>query len=104
MEDGLDAYRATGARLFVPYFIGLLASAQESAGASADGRRMLAEALDAGRASGERWFEAELYRLKGELRLADGDRATAEACFVSANTFAREQSARLGSCAPRPAS
>jgi len=56
---------------------------------------LLAEALDAGRASGERWFEAELYRLQGELSLADCDRAAAEAYFLSAITFAREHSAKL---------
>jgi predicted ATPase len=95
IEDGLEAYRATGAGLFVPYFLALLGTAHGAAGEGAEGQRLLAEALDAGRTSGERWFEAELYRLKGELSLAGGDRATAEACFQSAIAFAREQSAKL---------
>jgi predicted ATPase len=96
IEDGLEAYRATGAGLFVPYFLALLGTAHGAAGEGAEGQRLLAEALDAGRASGERWFEAELYRLQGELSLADGDRAAAEACFLSAIAFAaRERAAKL---------
>ena len=79
----------------MPYFLALLGTAHGAAGEAAEGQRLSADALDAGRASGERWFEAELYRLKGELRLADGDQATAEACFHSAIAFAREQSAKL---------
>ena len=95
IEDGLDAYRATGARLFVPYFLALLGVTRGAAGEGAEGQRLLAEALDAGRASGERWFEAELYRLLGELSLAGGDRGKAEACFHSAIACARAQSAKL---------
>ena len=95
MEDGLGKYRATGAGLFVPYFLAVLGATHGAAGEGAAGQRRLAEALDAGRASGERWFEAELHRLKGELSLAGGDLVTAEACFLSAIAVAREQSARL---------
>ena len=96
IEDGLGAYRATGAALFVPYFLALLGTTHGAAGRAAEGQRLLAEALDAGSASGERWFEAELHRLKGELlRLAGGDRAMAEACFIRAMAVAREQSAKL---------
>ena len=49
------------------------------------------------RLTGERWFEAELYRLKGQCLIAhqhDG-RAGAEACFQHAISVAREQRARL---------
>jgi predicted ATPase len=96
IQDGLDAYRATGAALFVPYFFALLGTAHGAAGRAAEGIRLLAEASDLGRATGERWFEAETHRLKGELlRSGGGDRATAEECFLHAATTAREQSARL---------
>jgi predicted ATPase len=95
IEDGLDAYRATGAGLFVPYFLALLGTTHGAAGQVVDGQSLLAEALDTGRASGERWFEAELHRLKGELSLAGRDRATAEACFLGAIAFARERAAKL---------
>jgi predicted ATPase len=96
IEDGLDAYRATGAALFVPYFLALLGTTHGTAGRAVEGQRLLAEARAAANASGERWFEAELHRLQGELlRLAGGDRATAEACFLRALAVAREQSAKL---------
>ena len=95
IEDGLQAWRATGAGLNVPYFLALLGTTRGAAGDGAEGQRLLVEAMDAGRASGERWFEAELHRLKGELGVAGGDRDAAEACFLSAIAFAREQSAKL---------
>jgi predicted ATPase len=96
IQDGLDAYRATGAALFVPYFLALLGTTHGTAGRAAEGVRLLAEALHAGRTTGERWFEAEVRRLTGELlRSAGGDRAAAEACFLHAVTTAQEQGARL---------
>jgi predicted ATPase len=95
IEDGLQAWRATGAGLFVPYFLALLGTTHGAEGEGAEGERLLTEALDTGCASGERWFEAEVHRLKGKLSLAGGDRAAAEACFLSAIAFAREQAAKL---------
>jgi predicted ATPase len=46
--------------------------------------------------TGERWYEAELHRLTGELLLqqADPDTAQAEACFQHALTIARHQQAK----------
>jgi predicted ATPase len=96
IEDGLNAYRATGAGLFVPYFLALLGTMHGAAGEGAAGQRLLAEALDAANASGERWFEPELHRLNGELlSLVGGDRATVEACLHRALAVAREQRAKL---------
>ncbi|MGH7878770.1 MAG: ATP-binding protein, partial [Candidatus Binataceae bacterium] len=69
ISEGVTAYRATGAEVMVPYFLGLLAEAYGKTGRTADGLSVLAEAqtvIDRGR---ERWWEAELYRLKGELTL-----------------------------------
>jgi predicted ATPase len=96
IQAGLDAYRATGAALFVPYSLALLGTTYGVAGRAAEGLRFLAEALDAVNATGEHWFEPELHRLKGELlRLTGSDRGTTEACFLRAMTIAREQSAKL---------
>jgi predicted ATPase/class 3 adenylate cyclase len=96
IEDGLDAYRATGAALFVPYFLTLLGTTHGAAGGAAEGLRLLAEALDVANGSGEHWFEPESHRLKGELlRLPGRDRGTTEACFLRAMTIAREQNAKL---------
>jgi len=96
IRDGLDAYRATGAALFVPYFLALLATTHGVSGRVAEGLRLLVDALDAVNATGERWFEPELHRVQGELlRLAGRDRGTTEACFLRAAAIARKQGAKL---------
>jgi predicted ATPase len=69
LRQGLDAWRATGAELRRPYYLGLLAEAHEKVGQVEEGLSALAEALTAADKTGERWWEAELYRLKGELVL-----------------------------------
>ena len=60
-------------------------------------RQLLEEALQGAEDTGERWFEAELHRLRGELLLAPAtsDEARAEACFGRAIAVAREQNARM---------
>jgi hypothetical protein len=50
-----------------PYYLALLAEAYGTVGQVDGGLRMLAEALAEMHKTGERWTEAELYRLKGEL-------------------------------------
>ena len=61
-----------------------------------EGLRLLAEALTVARHTGERWWEAELYRLKGELLLAlsQDHQAEAETCFRQALELARYQQAK----------
>lgn len=56
----------------------------------------MAEVLSLVQKSGERFYEAELHRLKGELLLAlsAANEAKAEACFRQALDVARRQSAR----------
>jgi predicted ATPase len=57
---------------------------------------MLDEALTTVHKTGERFYEAELYRLKGELLLMRSaeNYGEAEACFQQALTVARRQQAR----------
>ena len=69
MRQGLDACRATGAELFQPYYLALLAEANGQVGQTEEGLRLLVEALTAAEKTGERVYEAELYRVKGELLL-----------------------------------
>jgi predicted ATPase len=55
----------------------------------------LAEAVEMVKADQERWFEAEIHRLRGEV-LRDGrDHASAAACFRTAIDIARHQNAKL---------
>jgi predicted ATPase len=60
------------------------------------GQLAIAEALAFGDESGERWWEADLYRLKGELllTLSTDNRAEADARFHRALEIARQQSAK----------
>jgi predicted ATPase len=69
IRQGLAAYQATGSELARPRFLALLAEAYGKVGQAAEGLHALAEALTLVNKTGERYYEAELYRLKGELTL-----------------------------------
>src|SRR5262249_46894411 len=96
MWQGLDTWRALGGELWRPCFLALLAEAYGKAGRSAKALAVLAEALALADKNGERHYEAELYRLKGEFLLASPteNQAEAEACFRQAIAIARRQSAK----------
>jgi DNA-binding winged helix-turn-helix (wHTH) protein/tetratricopeptide (TPR) repeat protein len=102
MERGLEAWRGAGARIGEPYFLVLLSETCLRAGRIEAASERLAEARAQVENSGERWWEAELHRLEGEVLLAaaddggrDGDSSDrAEACFHSALEVARRQQAR----------
>ncbi len=86
IRRGLEARQDIGAGAARPYFLALLAEAYEKAGQIEEGLSTLAEALIFVSASGQRFYEAELYRLQGErlLRLAVPYASEAEACFQRA--------------------
>jgi predicted ATPase len=69
IQRGMAAYRATGADMWRPYCLVLLAGAHGKVGRAEEGLNLLVEALAVVDNSGERFYEAELYRLKGELSL-----------------------------------
>ncbi len=70
IRRGLAAWQAIGAELGWPYWLALLAEASGKVGQVEEGLMLLAEALAHVDKTGERFCEAELYRLKGELLLA----------------------------------
>ncbi len=96
MREGLAAKRSTGAEINVPYYLALIAEAEGKAGRTAEGRRLLAEALMRVGRTGDRWFEAELHRLEGELLLQppEADPARAEVSLHRALAVARGQSTK----------
>jgi predicted ATPase len=96
IHQGLRAYRATGAEIARPYFLALLADIHGTIGEPETGLRALAEALPLVNTTGERWYESEIYRLKGELLLQQSsDNSTeAETCFHKALDLARDQQAK----------
>ena len=96
IQQGLAAHRATGAGLDRAHHLALLAEAYGRASQAGMGLEVLAEALAEGCNHGERYYEAELYRMQGQLRMAravecDGE---AEACFQQALQVARRQKAK----------
>jgi predicted ATPase len=93
IRQGLDAWRATGAELGVPFYLALLAEAYETVGRIADGLAALDEAMIRVHTTGERRDEAELQRLKGTLLLAQASQhqAEAETCFRQAIAVASSQ-------------
>src|SRR5262249_48887041 len=70
IHQGLAAYRAIGSELWRSYYLALLAEAYGKVGRAEAGLKALAEALAQVEKTGEHFYEAELYRLKGELTLA----------------------------------
>jgi predicted ATPase len=121
MREGLAALRATGAELLRPYLLALLAEACGRSGQIEAALGALEEALVAADQHAERFYEADLYRLKGKLLLqkcvganlkpaaaeiSKGQAAglvttgwsplqtEAEACFQIALTIARRQQAK----------
>lgn len=96
ITQGLTAWRATGAEVARPYCLALLAEAQGTIGEPEAGLTALAEALTLVDKTGERWYEAELYRLKGALLLQQSldHHAEARACFQHALEIAHDQQAK----------
>ena len=76
------------------HLLALLAEAYGLAGQTEAGMGVIAEGLEAVQATGERHYEAELHRLKGESLRLQGDEAQAEASFDQAIEVARRQEAR----------
>jgi predicted ATPase len=69
MHQGMGALRAIGSEIEWPCFLALLAGAYGKEGQTGEGLAALTEALAMVDKTGERFYEAELYRLKGELTL-----------------------------------
>jgi predicted ATPase len=79
VRQGIAAGRATGAMLRVPYFSALLAEVSDQLGHPEDGLQALAEAHTLMEQYEDRWWEAEVCRLRGVLRLRQPGTAQAEA-------------------------
>ena len=108
IRHGITTAQETGANWGRPYFLALLAEAYERDGQIEEGLGVLVEALGLVRKTDERFCEAELYRLRGELLLARDKRSQAvaeqpvpvtssseaEDCLLLAIKIARRQSAK----------
>jgi tetratricopeptide (TPR) repeat protein len=96
-RQSISALEARGTIHWQAYHLGLLAQACERAGQSEEAVDTLDRALETADRTGERWFEAELHRLRGEWLIAhrSGEQAEAEACFERALAVAARQSAKM---------
>jgi TolB-like protein/DNA-binding SARP family transcriptional activator/predicted ATPase/class 3 adenylate cyclase len=95
LRSGSAAYSATGAGVWMPYFLALLAGADEMSGQIQGALTLLDEALRTVELTGERFFAAELNRHKGRLLLRQGYSEVAEDLYRRALSIAEEQGAKL---------
>ncbi len=96
-ELGLAAWQATGLAMHLPEFLAVWAEMHGKAGDPEKGLKIVEEALALAHNSGERYYEAELYRLRGLLLLMPdvGDEHGAEASFYEALEAARRLNAKM---------
>jgi predicted ATPase len=93
---GLDAYRATGSALLLPYYYSMVGDAYTQAGRFGEALRSLDEGLALVEKNDDHSQEAELHRQKGELFLAESPDqvGAADHCFHQAIDTARRQQSR----------
>jgi len=92
IEDGIVDWRATGSKICVPYWLALKAEALHLAGRTSEALEAIREAEALVESSEERWWSAELYRLRGVFLTAMGaDETQIEASFCAAISTAKEQ-------------
>jgi hypothetical protein len=79
MRHGLAGYRVTAGELESPLWLAMIADAYRVIGKPEEGLLAVEEGLDLVEVMGVRFEEAELHRLRGELLLAQGGAAAADA-------------------------
>src|SRR2546430_2675400 len=95
LRESISEFKASSARLRLPYYLSLLAQVYGKAGRAEEGLACIDEALAEARTHNERWWNAELHRLRGELLLMHGaDVSDVEAAIFRAIEIARSQQAR----------
>ena len=96
VRQGLAAYHATGAAVFVPYLCTWVAEVCDHLGHTEDGLQALAEAHALVEQHEERWWEGEVSRLRGVLllRQTGAQQEEAETWLQRALDVARRQEAK----------
>jgi predicted ATPase len=97
MHQARAAMKAAGQKVWGPIFAGMIAEVYGEAGRLEDGLSAVSEGLAFVDETGERYYEAELHRLRGELLLLQHGATAADqadACFHRAFEIARKQEAR----------
>lgn len=98
---GLTTFQSTGTQGWLPYFLALLSEAYGKLGQPEEALVVVAKALSEVKKTGECFWEAELYRIKGEhLRVqlqqtkAQAQEAAVEECFLKSLDISRRQGAK----------
>ena len=92
IEDGIEHWRAAGSMWAVPYYLALKAEALHLAERTSDALEAIREAEALVEKSEERWWSAELHRLRGVFLTSLGaDEAQIDGAFCEAISIAREQ-------------
>ncbi|MGR8931889.1 MAG: AAA family ATPase [Gammaproteobacteria bacterium] len=96
IREGLYHWQASGAKIFQSYHLALLAQAHGDDGRPNQGLAVLDSALAETRRTHELWYQAELFRLKAELGIGQGEAATGAAVtfFQRSLALARQQGAK----------
>jgi class 3 adenylate cyclase/predicted ATPase len=96
LTSAIAAWRSTGATLWMPLFLSYLSLAHAKLGQFDDAWRFIGEAMTAIETTKEKWCEAEVHRIAGEVGRMSGepDAAKAEAYFERALAVARAQQAK----------
>jgi predicted ATPase len=94
--SGLDTMRATATAMWLPHYLSCLARTYADVGQFDDAWRCIGEAMAAIKTTNERWCEAEINRIAGEISLMspEPDTAKAETYFARALEVARQQQAK----------
>jgi class 3 adenylate cyclase/predicted ATPase len=92
-EPHLQNYRLSGAKIGLPMFLAMRAHMLSECGRSAEALLTFDEAFALVEETNERYSEAELYRIKGEVLLKQ-DRVAAESLFLRSLTIAANQQAK----------
>jgi len=96
LSSGIAGWRSTGSTVFIPMSLSFLAKAYANIGQFDEARRCISEALSTIETTKEKWQEAEINRLAGEIAFmsAEPDAVKAEAYFERALAVARQQQAK----------
>jgi class 3 adenylate cyclase len=103
ITSGITAFRSTGATLAMPAYLSYLARAYGALGKFGDAWRCVSEALTAVETTKERWWEAEVHRIGGEVAVMspDPDVEKAQAYFERALEVRANSKQSPGNCARR---
>jgi class 3 adenylate cyclase/predicted ATPase len=96
IASGIAAARLTGSTIRIPMYLSYLARAHAQLGNFDEARRCLGEAIMLVATSKEKWCDADIHRIGGEIELMSPERdiAKTEAHFERALAVARAQQAK----------